>query len=400
MPCAAPPVPRKHYRDVKKALKKSLYAEPFMASRYAFSPYMACQHGCKYCDGRAERYFVEGEFEQDIVVRKNLPALLSKELDSYREKAIISAGSGISDPYQPIEKEELIMRDCAELLAQHDFPVSVMTKSSLVQRDIDVWGAVHARRGFMLIMSLTFADDSQRSLFEPYASPVEERIATLREFKKRGMHTGVLMMPLLPFISDTEDNISHLVKRLKEIGVDFIIPGGLTLRPGRQKELFLSTIETHYPALLSRYRDLYRENRPSGAPLRSFGLMGSGAAGGIVAAAQIPTLIPHYIFKNKLPVYDEISVLLNHMGSLYAQRGIAIGPLRKATDAYTAWLIEEKKKCSRQRNSGHLILEKSVRYMIESGAIDKHLGNAKLSAFIREVVVEGKTFDYCTLALS
>ena len=100
----------KHYRYVKKILRKNNLAGSFMCGRYSFSPYMACSHGCVYCDGRAEKYWVEGDFEKDIVVRKNLPELLSVELPKLRETATITIGSGISDAYQPPEIEEELMR--------------------------------------------------------------------------------------------------------------------------------------------------------------------------------------------------------------------------------------------------------------------------------------------------
>ena len=87
---------RPHEREVKAALRKGLLGEPFLASRYSFSPYMACGHGCAYCDGRAERYYVEGEFDRDIVVRSNIASRLDEELGRVRERAVVSVGSGIS----------------------------------------------------------------------------------------------------------------------------------------------------------------------------------------------------------------------------------------------------------------------------------------------------------------
>ncbi len=134
------------YRTINKAIKKDLFPDPYFVAKYHFSPYMACEHACVYCDGRAEKYFVEGDYEKDIVVRKNLIEILAKELPKMREPGIISIGSGISDVYQPIEKEEKLVQKSAELLLQYDFGVTVLTKSSLVERDLDLWSELNRKK--------------------------------------------------------------------------------------------------------------------------------------------------------------------------------------------------------------------------------------------------------------
>ena len=106
-----------HERFVKKALRKQNLPDTFLIGRYSFSPYMACSHGCTYCDGRAERYYVEGDFEKDIVVRMNLIERLLVELPKLRERATIVVGSGISDAYQPPETDARLMRKSAEVLS-------------------------------------------------------------------------------------------------------------------------------------------------------------------------------------------------------------------------------------------------------------------------------------------
>ncbi len=150
---------RKHHKTIKKALRKRDLVDPYFVSKYSFSPYQACRHGCLYCDGRAEKYYVEGDFERDVVIKENLPILLEKELDRLREPGTICIGSGISDPYQPVEEEELIVRECARILAKRDLPVSVMTKSSLIRRDLDLWCEVNRKSRFTLMVSLTTTDD-------------------------------------------------------------------------------------------------------------------------------------------------------------------------------------------------------------------------------------------------
>jgi DNA repair photolyase len=262
---------RTHEREVKGALRKAPLAEPFFASRYSFSPYMACGHGCAYCDGRAERYWVEGEFDRDIVVRTNIAECLDCDLAHARERAPVSVGSGISDAYQPVEERLGLMRGTAEILLRHRFPASVLTKSSLVRRDLDVWRAVNDEAGFTLSVSLVFADDGERAIFEPGASPVADRVAALRAFKEAGCGVGVYAMPLLPWIADSGEALRRLLDLCRAAGVDFVIPGGLTLRPGRQKDFFLARLAASHPELVPRYRELYGENRSSGAGRPAYG---------------------------------------------------------------------------------------------------------------------------------
>ena len=170
---------RTHEREVKKTLRAASLPEPFFASRYSFSPYMACGHGCAYCDGRAERYWVEGEFDRDIVVRTNVADRLDHDLSRVRERAPVAVGSGISDAYQPVEERLGLMRPAAGVLLRHRMPASVLTKSSLVVRDLDLWRGVNDAGGSILSVSLVFADDGLRRIFEPGASPVDGRMAAM-----------------------------------------------------------------------------------------------------------------------------------------------------------------------------------------------------------------------------
>ena len=102
----------KIYRTVKKAIRREQLADPFTISMYRFSPYHACEHGCSYCDGRAEKYYVDGVFDRDIIIRENEPELLELELPKLRERAPIGIGSGVTDVYQPVEVNERLMRRC------------------------------------------------------------------------------------------------------------------------------------------------------------------------------------------------------------------------------------------------------------------------------------------------
>ncbi len=389
-----------HPRDVRRALRASPLIDSFLCCRFHAAPYMACGHGCRYCDGRAEKYWVEGDFERDIVVRRNLPALLREELPRLRERAPIGIGSGSTDSYQPLERTQGLTRACAAIFADHPFPVSLLTKSSLVTRDIDLWAKVNARSRFILNMTIGTLDETVRRRFEPGASPIAERLETLRTFTKKGIAVGVMALPLLPFIADREEDIRALVRALKNAGAVYVMPGGLTLRPGRQKDFFMKEIEASYPGLLGRYREIYAEERQSGACTRIYrdGLMERVVAA--TAGLGVPFLLPHAVYGNSVPLYDELHLLLQHMGELYAARGVAVDALKVAARRYADWLLLRKRVFNRKRSMRQEELEEETRELFGLGAAEELLGNAKLAAFLRAVALERRVFDYATLTLS
>lgn len=388
-----------HYIEVKKLIRRSQLPDSYFLGKYSFSPYRACQHGCTYCDGRAEKYYVEGDFERDIIIRQNTILLLEKELATLREPGPIMIGSGISDAYQPIEGREKLMRRSAEILAETDFPVTILTKSKLIRRDIDLWQRVNERGGFTLMMTLSLLDDTVRRRFEPLAGSVPARLNTLRRFKERGITVGVAAMPFLPFITDRPDDIACLADTLAEIGIDFVLVGGLTLRPGRQKERYFQTVQQYYPELKPHYRELYGENRPSGAPRRQHQHAFFEMVEQTFAERQLPTRIPHRIFRGRFAVYDEVFLLLQHLESLYARRGVDVTRLINSRKFYTDWLLDEKTLFNRRRRLSYQALEDKLRQMIQLGDLARLLKNHKLADFLKAVISERQTLDYLTLRL-
>ncbi len=381
---------------VKKAIRKGLFADPFFANLYGISPYSGCEHGCTYCDGRAEKYFVEGDFERNITARVNLPELLDKELYSTREIANLEIGSGITDVYQSVEEKYKLTRSCGEVLLNHHFPVTVLTKSSLIQRDLDIWSKLNRKNGFTLIMSITTLDDSVRAVCEPGASTVVERLETLRLFKEAGCATGVFMMPLLPGITDGEHSVHALVEKLKELKVDFITPGFLTLRPGRQKEFYFNMLKEHAPHLLNRYKTLYGKDLISGNPEYQYRMESMEFCGRI---SGLPTEIPHHIYRNRMPVYQEIGILLIHMEELYKRRGIDVQPLKNCMKSYFNWASQEKKEFNRKRSLHGDAIDEKLLFMLRCGGFEKIVTNERLLNFIYSIALERKIFDYMKLSL-
>lgn len=389
-----------HPVEVKRLLRKQKLVETYFVAKYGFSPYGACQHACQYCDGRAEKYYVEGDFERDIVIRRNAPQLLEYELTRLREPGTIMIGSGISDAYQPVEVEERLMRTCAEVLSQHDFSVMVLTKSSLIKRDLDVWQMVNQRGGFTLMMSLTMLDDGLRRLFEPGASSTKARLETLRRFKEAGFTIGVAAMPFLPHLADSAEAVTELVQTLADIGVDFVMPGGLTLRPGRQKETYMTVIRSHFPQLVDDYHTLYGENRPSGSPQFAYRQEKYLMFMEILNSFRLPMMMPHRVYRERFALYDEIHILLSHMADLYALRGVDTRRLNRSRKRYTEWLTAEKTIFNRRRKVSYHELESQVKTMIRDGEMERILDNRKLAEFVQEIALEDTVFDYNSLKVA
>ena len=396
MPAAARPI------EARTALQRGGPPDSFTKALYKISPYRGCSHGCLYCDGRAEKYFVEGDFARDILYRSNLLSLLETEVPRAREKGIVSFGSGTTDPYQPCEESLGITRRSAELVAQNPIlAAAVLTKSTLALRDLDIWKQINKNSGFILMTTITTMDAAIAARFEPGAPPPSERMAMAKAFSQAGCKVVILAMPLLPGISDLEESMARLFSAAREAGADALMPGGLTLRPGRQKDLYLSAIAEHYPDLCPLYEEMYRENRPSGAPRREFSRALEEKAAVMLENQALPWLLPHSAWAPMTSLCDGIHILFADMLMLYSARPSPVDtrPLSKAMRLYEAWLADIKTRYRRHKNLPVEWVDETLVAAIDSGNFGDIIGNAKLASFVSAIVREGKRFDYRSLKL-
>jgi DNA repair photolyase len=366
---------------------------------YACAPYRGCGHGCRYCDGRAEKYYVEGDFERDVEVRANLPDLLAQELPGLRDRGMISFGSGVTDAYQPLETTKKITERCIPLLEDRGWPVLVITKSALVRRDAELWRRVDARGGIMLFMTVTGTDEEVRNRFEPGAATYRARLETLEAFGSAGMATGALAMPLLPFINDDDASIRSLFGALKETGVSFIMPGGLTLRPGRQKDLYLDEVSAFKPELMPGYERIYAENRLSGAPIKEAAAALRRRCADELKRIGLPWTLPHAVYSRFLPPHDAFRILLRDMAELYAERGVSVRRLISSADRYDEWLKKLRGEFRRRRSLPADWLKDRFLNAVELGELDAVLDNVKLASFAKDTMLNRYVFDYMTLKL-
>lgn len=382
---------------VKKLLKKSRFPEAF-AGKFGFSPYMGCSHDCKYCDGRFEKYHFEGHIESDIRVRINAPELLAEEIEKQREWGAICISSGISDAYQPAEKKYQLTKECTSILAEYNFPVIMHTKSALMLRDWDNWKRINAKGGVNLYVSITWTDDKLRRKIEPGASTTEERWEMLKTAQQDGFKTGVLAMPVIPQISDSEEHIRKLLEKSRELDLDFIWIAGLTLKPGRQKDYFLDFIKQEFPEHLQTMIDLYQNNDKYGAPINGKRFYRSIMP--LYKQYGYQPHIPHQVFKGRFSVYDEISILLYDMQKLYRAENIATGRLKTAAFRYSEWLKQQKRYIAYRRKIKYSIIDTMILELLGSGKFNDIINNAKLTEFLKSVFLNNKVFDYNSLKLT
>jgi DNA repair photolyase len=383
-----------HYKELKTISKNTKLIDTYFISRVSVSPYRSCVHDCKYCDGRAEKYYIEGSFEKDIVVRRNTPDLLDEKLKKSREKGFVMLGSGTSDPYQFIELKEKLTREILKRIKKNKHSVIIMTKSANVLRDIDILREINSYGKAIVMFSLTYSDDVIRKDFEPYASPVAKRLNAIKVLKENGIAVGILAMPFLPFINDSYEQIKSFTGILKKLKVDFIIPGALTLRPGIQKEYFMDVIEEKYPLIFERYQELYNKKLSSGAPKSWYVDELMDKIHDILQKYKIPMYIPHYLYKGVVPVYDEISILLAHMEMIYSSHGIDISRLKRGRKQYNEYLSSQRSYYNKKRSLRYTELESRIVSSIENGQMINIIDNNKIIEFLKEIVVENKEYDY------
>ncbi len=245
-------------------------AKTLLSSRNGMNLYRGCTHGCVYCDSRSTCYQFTHPFE-DIEVKRNAPELLEDTLKRRRKRAVISTGS-MSDPYQPCEKELMLTRRCLEIIERLGFGASVITKSDLVLRDIDLFDSINRKAKSVLQMTLTVADDALSELLEPNVCTTARRYEVLKAFQRQGIPAVVWMTPILPFLTDTEENIRRILDYCFDADVKGIIcyGAGVTLREG-DREYYYRALDRHFPGLSDeyrrRYRNAYEVNSPHGAAL-------------------------------------------------------------------------------------------------------------------------------------
>lgn len=218
--------------------------------------YRGCTHGCIYCDSRSKCYQINHDFE-DIEVKKNAIELLEKALRSKRKKCMIGTGS-MCDPYIHLEDKLGNTRRCLELINKYGFGLAILTKSARILRDLDLLKAINHKSKCVVQMTLTTYDEDLCRILEPNVSTTYERFEVLKIMHENGIPTVVWLDPILPFINDTEENLSGILNYCIDAKVYGIIcfGMGLTLREGN-REYYYKKLDEHFPGLKNKYIQKY-----------------------------------------------------------------------------------------------------------------------------------------------
>lgn len=235
--------------EAKSILSRLREPDGWFGIAYNMNLYRGCQHGCIYCDTRSDCYGI-GDISK-VTVKSNALQLLPGELRAKKHKATIGTGS-MNDPYMPLEKEVRMTRGALEIIARHGFPVHVITKGNLVVRDTDVLQDIsHAYAA--VSFTITTADDALARKIEPNAPPPFRRFQAMEELAKKGIYTGVALMPTLPFITDYAWNIEEIVRKAADAGAGYVLPMfGMTLRAGN-REYYYDALDRLFPFTRERY---------------------------------------------------------------------------------------------------------------------------------------------------
>jgi DNA repair photolyase len=272
---------------------------------YNMNLYRGCQHQCIYCDSRSECYQIE-DFDHDVLVKANAIELLRRELAGKRVVGTIGTGS-MNDPYMPLEKDIRLTRRALEVIAESGFPVHVITKSDLVVRDMDLLEEISRKTYAAVTFTITTADDSLSKKLEPGAPVSSRRLAALQALSLRGILTGITLMPVLPFIEDTEENIHAIVSMGEAAGARYILPAfGMTLRD-RQRAYYYDKLDLLFPGLRARYEKTYGERYYAPARnARRLGQVFTELCESLGIATKMPVFAPQKrtsTEKNQLPLF-------------------------------------------------------------------------------------------------
>lgn len=184
---------------------------------------------------------------------------MNQELKSKRKKGVIGIGA-MSDTYNPFEKQYEITRKALELIAYYNFGVSIETKSNLITRDINIFNEINSKSDIILKFTITTANDELSRKIEPNVCVTSERLKAMKKLSDNGIFVGTLLTPIIPFITDSEENIRNVIKLSHDNGAKFVFSmGGVTLREN-QREYFYEQLERTFPGLKEKYIKTYGNN--------------------------------------------------------------------------------------------------------------------------------------------
>jgi len=250
------------------------------------------------------------------------------------KRCYIMMGGGVNDSYQPIEIKYELTRQALHLIYEYGFPASILTKSTLVLRDIDIITKINEQNRAIVSFSLSSADDNISAVFEPGVPPPSKRLETMKALADKGITCGMFLMPTIPYITDTPEIIEQTIKQACDAKISFIVFSGMTLKEGRQKDYFLNMLNRYNPDLVEKYRKIYMGNQWGGATQQYYDEINKTFFD-IAKSYKIPVRIPLYLYKDLLDENDLVAVILDQIDYMLKLRS------SKSPHGYTSYVISK-----------------------------------------------------------
>ncbi|WP_066894827.1 radical SAM protein [Clostridium nigeriense] len=226
----------------------------WFGANYTMNIYKGCCHGCIYCDSRSDCYAIEN-FD-NVRAKENSLDIIRKELKSKRKKGVVSTGS-MSDPYNPFEKKYNLTGRALEIINENGFGIEIATKSDLITRDVEILKRIKEHSPVICKLTITTMDDELCKKIEPNVAVTSKRFKAIEKLSSEGIYTGVLLMPILPFINDSEENIISIVRMAKKCGAKFVYPlFGVTLR-NNQRDYFFKALDKNFYGVKEEYLNVF-----------------------------------------------------------------------------------------------------------------------------------------------
>lgn len=240
--------------EAKTILSKVKYGDEWYGVDYNMNLYRGCSHRCIYCDSRSNCYHIDNF---DIVRGKeNALYILERELSKKKKLGVIGIGS-MSDTYNPNELKYEQTRDALKLILKYGFGVSIDTKSDLILRDLDLLKEIKSRNNVIIKFTITTPHDELSKVLEPNVCVTSKRLQAIKELSDNGIFVGIMMNPVLPFITDKEEDIKELVKLASKFGAKFIHTYmGMTLREN-QRDYYFDKLDKNFIGLKEKYIEYY-----------------------------------------------------------------------------------------------------------------------------------------------
>lgn len=261
--------------NVKTILNKNKKGDDWFLGNYTLNPYAGCTMACIYCYTRGSKY--GGDYKSVVYAKTNAVPVLKRQLkNSIRrdERGVIILGFA-ADPYPSIEQELNLTREILGIIKRYKFPIHILTKSKLIVRDMDILNGIKSDailpdelsnkldNGVIISFSLSTLDEKLAKVIEPGAPSPIERLEIMKKFSAAGFTTGIVNMPILPFLSDSEHEIEEMVKAAEDYWAHYLLYSGLTLYgddPEDCKTLYFNFLMDNYPDLLSEYEKLFKRS--------------------------------------------------------------------------------------------------------------------------------------------